>query len=248
MKIDRMHKYILTALIVYWPTMFFLTHTRVPKFVGQMGVSDDIMHFVAYMLLVLLAWLAIGFKEKVDWKQRKVWYLLAVVACYGVMDEWLQGFVNRQPQVSDFFADMCGAVTGLIILTIFTYWIAAMVTISVIIFCATILSHTPLICGSYIINSAFYLLSYAFFTLLWIKYVSRFTSLQEDRQLWYTSTLAVPLGLLTVINGFSTLFSNSVILNECMTSLCGIIAAALVSDMVMTFKKKSFEKTANQIS
>ncbi|MCK4998498.1 MAG: VanZ family protein [Anaerohalosphaera sp.] len=247
MKIERTHKYILTALLVYWPAMFIVTHMKVPAFVGKMKMSDDVMHFVAYMVLAVLAWIAVSDGKKVDWKQAKVWYLLAVIVCYGALDEWLQGFVNRQPQVSDFIADLCGAVAALVVLSIFSFWIAVLVVTTVVIFCMTNLSHGTLICGNELINTAFYFLSYTFITLVWVQYVSHLAFPERDKRLWYAATLAVPLGLLAVINGISPLFSSSFSYFECATSLSGILAAVLVSDIITRMTCKRNIQKADQL-
>ncbi len=241
MKILRRHKYILIALLVYWPALFTATHIRtLPHFVGQLGMTDDMMHYLAYLVLVCLVWLAVSPYDKVNWQRPKVWIVLAVIVWYGAIDEWLQGFVGRETEVTDLISDLCGALTSLIILSIFDFWLAVMIISGIVIFVMTNLSRVNLICGNELINSAFYFLAYIFFTLVWIQYADRFTSLGKDRQRWYVGALGLPLGVLAVMKGVSVLplFGKNVWYMDCVTAACGIAAAVIVSDVVLHYKRR----------
>ena len=240
MKLLRRHKYILMALAVYWPALFTATHLKkVPLFVGQMGMTDDTLHYLAYMVLVCLAWLAVSPYERVNWRRAKVWIVLAVIVWYGAVDEWLQSFVGRQMEVTDFISDICGALTSLIILSLFDFWMAAMIVTTIVIFGMTNLSRVNTICGNQTVNSAFYFLAYIFFTLVWLQYMDRKTSLGGKRMLWYVWGMGLPIGMFAVVKGISPMFGKSVSYIDCITAVCGIAAAVVVSDVVCNIAKKS---------
>lgn len=67
---------------------------------------DKAEHFIAYFGLTLLASLAWGLKRSL------VWVFLAMVALGGAL-EIIQGFVGRDAEWGDFFANDLGALTGL---------------------------------------------------------------------------------------------------------------------------------------
>ena len=116
-------KLTLLSLALYWPTLFVLSHIPIPQVVLDAQVSDKTLHFIAYFVLVFLFWGTIKPYDKVRWRQATVWWVLLVVVWYGVVDEWLQGFVKgRTVDRSDFFVDLIGAVVSLLLLTVFTFW------------------------------------------------------------------------------------------------------------------------------
>ena len=117
-------------MIIYWPAIFFLTHTPLPRVVYQANLSDKHLHFMVYFILVFLLWGTIKPYSKVTWSKPAVWIILAVTVWYGVMDEWLQGFVHgRTADVHDFLADLAGTLTSLAILSILSFW-PALITMS----------------------------------------------------------------------------------------------------------------------
>ena len=119
------------GLLLYWPVFFTLAHIPLPRVfqqVHQVNSADKVFHFLAYFVLTFLAWGVINPYERVNWRRITVWLVLAVVACHGVLDEWLQGFVQgRVSDVWDFAADMTGAMASLILLTLFPLWPAMLV-------------------------------------------------------------------------------------------------------------------------
>ena len=108
MKFFRRHVLTIAALILYWPGIFILTHipVSVPFLILRLQASDKILHFVAYLFLVFLLWFSINPDVKVNWRKASVWWILFVVVWYGVIDEWLQGYVGRSPDAMDFAADL----------------------------------------------------------------------------------------------------------------------------------------------
>ena len=82
-------KLVWISILIYWPTLFVLTHIPMPKIVDEAHVSDKSLHFVAYFILVFLLWGTLRPYEKVNWKKATVWTILAIIVWYGAVDEWL---------------------------------------------------------------------------------------------------------------------------------------------------------------
>ena len=119
----RRQKAVVAVLVLYWPTLFVLAHIPVPQVVRRAHVYDKSLHLLAYMILTFLLWSAIKPLERVRWRRAAVWCLLAVVAVYGVCDEWLQHHIgSRSMDPTDFVADVIGAVAALGLLTVLSFW------------------------------------------------------------------------------------------------------------------------------
>ncbi len=116
-------KLTLISIIIYWPVIFLLTHTPLPKVAYQANLSDKSLHFMVYFILAFLLWGTIRPYKKVAWGKSTVWIILAVIVLYGVLDEWLQGFVTgRTADTHDLLADLAGALSSLAILSVFSFW------------------------------------------------------------------------------------------------------------------------------
>lgn len=110
------------VLAVYWGLLFTATHLpKIPEAL-EPGVSDKWMHTAAYgglAFLLALVWTNWkGGGGHLRWNQAAK--VLAVCAVYGVVDEVLQGFVSRQPDVRDWVADIGGSVLGLAVFGVVT--------------------------------------------------------------------------------------------------------------------------------
>ena len=229
MPLLRRHKYIITALAVYWPLLFILTHIPVPDLARRSGMSDKTMHVLAYMVLVFLAWLAVSPYEKVDWQRTKVWAILAVIIWYGVFDEWLQGRVGRSANLLDFYADIIGAVAGLLILSVLSFWPASLIVTAIFIFAGTNLSSIDRLWDMPFLNTAFHFFGYAGFTLIWIQYMHRCVHQPASHLRWLTEAMAMPLLLLLSVKLCSFAIGKGIGPIGCFTALTAIVAAVLVS-------------------
>ena len=95
----------------YWLAMF--TGTHVPPI--HTGVSknhrDKLMHFGAYFGLAIL----LAAVRSLRGRMGQLQYLttLLILSGYGVIDEFLQQFVSRDPDPLDWLADTVGAAVGL---------------------------------------------------------------------------------------------------------------------------------------
>jgi len=145
MPLLRRHKYTLLILLIYWPALFVLMHIPIPDLARRSGMSDKIMHALAYLTLVFLWWFAISPYRKVDWRKAKAWLALAVMVWYGAFDEWLQGRIGRSVEVADFYADLAGVLCGLMILSIFSFWPASLIVSAAFIFAVINLSKIDLL-------------------------------------------------------------------------------------------------------
>jgi len=232
MSLLRRHKWILAGLAVYWPAIFIATHIpefNLPRWVGQSGMGDKTLHFLSYLGLVALVWFAVSPYEKVNWRRGKVWIILAVLVWYGAADEWLQGFVGRQPEVADFYADISAALLGLTIMSIFSFWGTALVLSSIFIFTITNLTRASILFGNEMFNAAFYFLAYTFFTLVWIQFAERNLRIRPDGVKWFGVCTGVPLLVLAGLKLSSLGFGKSIWMMDIVTAGSAIVTTVIVS-------------------
>ena len=138
MALSRRQKLITVALIFYWPSLFIVAHIPIPQLVRKAHVSDKSLHFIAYLLLVFLFWFALNPECKVNWRKAAAWWVLLVIAGYGVVDELLQGCMSgRSCDVRDYIANLTGIVTGLILFSLLNFWLALLTVSGITIFTLT---------------------------------------------------------------------------------------------------------------
>lgn len=210
MSFSRRQKAIIAALGLYWSGIFIATHIpQIPRWVGQIPVSDKTLHFTAYLFLSFLLYHAISPNRKVNWRKPAVWITLAVIVWYGAIDEWLQIYVGRHADVRDFFADLCGAMAGLVILSIFNFWSASLVLSAIGMFIFTNFYRAKPDNLIFINSTIFFFCAYGFFTALWLRYVHHFLPVKCPQGKWLFGALALPLGLLLAMEGFCALVGYS---------------------------------------
>ena len=214
---------------MYWPLIFILTHIPVPKFVGGVGMSDKTMHYLAYLILVSLLWPAVSPYHRVDWRKAKVWIVLAIIVWYGATDEWLQGFVNRSPDVGDFKADFAGAMTGLTILTIFRFWPGLLSVLGILIFAATNLTKYRMFAGNEILNTSFYFIGYSLLTLVWMQCMGHNLPGRKLNLMRIITAVAAPLLYLGVVVFCLVVKGKHVWIYDIASAAAGIIISAVVS-------------------
>lgn len=239
MQLLRRHKSVLIALGIYWPVIFTLTHIPVPDIARQSGMSDKTMHLMAYFALTFLIWFAISPYQKVQWSRKKVWILMAVVVCYGAIDEYLQGRVGRSADVHDFVADVLGLVLALGILSLFGFWSALLTASAVFVFVISNFSSLLTLYPQYHLNTAFHLTAYTAFALIWIQHAERYNPIRIGTTRWVMYAMAVPLGLLVLIKGTAPLFDRMVWWPDVATGLFGIASAILISWLVFRVSRKT---------
>ena len=204
MAVSRRQKLIIISLLFYWPFIFILAHIPIPQLVREAGVSDKIIHFVAYLVLVFLLWSAVSPDRKVAWRRAAVWWVLVVAVCYGVIDELLQGVIaGRSCDAMDFLADLAGVLTGLVLLAFLTFWPAFLVVTGITIFAMTNLSRVNLAELLPVTYMLFLLFSHAFFAALWIQNMRLYLPLRTPKIKWLIAASALPAGFLIAVKLFS---------------------------------------------
>lgn len=102
------------CVAAYWFAMFVGTHIPNPEVIIGPEVSDKLLHFVAYFVLMTLL---IGRLRLLDsqWPTgQQLVRLLLLVGAYAAVDELLQAVpgINRHADVRDAVADIAGAVAA----------------------------------------------------------------------------------------------------------------------------------------
>ncbi len=226
------HRWIIAGLLIYWAALFIATHLPIHDLGHRTGMSDKTMHVLAYLGLVLFAWLAVSPQSKVNWRKPKVWILLIVVVWYGVLDEVLQSFVGRSAEVGDFVANMVGVLTGLGILTFLNMWPAILLVSAIFIFVLSNMARIDQITGMPFINIAFHFTAYGTFTLIWIH--ALFARLTWDIMpvKWFAAAVSAPTALLLSVKATASLFGRPIWPIDLLTAISGIVLAVLVSRFV----------------
>jgi hypothetical protein len=198
-------KSFIVPLLLYWPLIFVLTHAPLPQGLPIILPSDKIIHYLAYLVLAFLLWFAVNPGQKVRWRKAPVWGVLITIAFYGAIDEWLQGYVHRNPDIGDFLANLAGGLTSLAVLTVIPFWPASLALTGAAIFVtrnilqANWFDLLPVTCG---VGS---FVAYGFFSLLWIRNMSDLILVKAPQVRWVVGTIALPVGLLLGVEIFSAM-------------------------------------------
>jgi len=237
---SKRQKLSILLLALYWPTLFVLAHIPIPQIVRQANVSDKSLHFLSYMILVFLLWSAIKPDKKVDWRKATAWLVLLVVVWYGVCDEWLQRYVaGRTTDINDFAADLAGAVTSLIVLSIFSFWPTSLIVTGITVFGLTNCARADLSKLVPVINTLFQFLSYALFTALWARYTRDFLRTAAPKLRWLATVLALPSGLLLVVRLSSVIAGRNFNKWDVIISAAGIATVIAGLSVVGLFRQRS---------
>jgi hypothetical protein len=227
---SRRRKLTIIPLVLYWPVIFILSHipiARIPPWVIQTTTSDKALHYLAYLILVFLLWFAISPDSKVNWRRPIVWWVLSAVIWYGALDEWLQGYVRRTPDVMDFFADLSGVLTGLILLSIFPFWSASLALAGTVVFVLTNFMQANLADLMPVTNTVFHLSAYGLFTLLWIQCIHHYLPPKPPEFKWLAGALIVPAFFLSSVKLFVFVTDKGFRIQEIIVSLAAIVAVVI---------------------
>lgn len=232
MKLGRRHLIAIVALALYWPGLFIATHLRhVPGWVRSIGASDKTMHYLAYFGLSILYWFAISPYKKVNWRKAGVWWAILIVVVYGIADEFLQHFSHRNPDFRDFLANLIGALTGFILLSIFGFWHAIILLIGIGTFVLTGLAHVTAAFPSRCFDVAFYFLLYAALSFLWIQYLKRVFKMVAPGLKWFITSLSLPLGMLLAVRIFCIIDGQDF---ELLNDIVAILALGIITAFYYT--------------
>ncbi len=233
MVLSHRQKLTIMPLLLYWPAIFILAHIPIPQLVRQAHVSDKILHFLAYLILVFLLWFAVSPDKKVNWRRAAVWWILFVVVWYGALDELLQGYVQgRSCDVRDFLANLAGVLTGLVLFSFFTFWPVLLVVTGVTIFLLTNLTRANPAELLPVTNTVFHPFAYGFFTIVWIRNMYRFLPQKAPKPKWLIVALALPIGLLLSVKLFSVISGRYFGLRDVIISVAAIAAVVVTVSLV----------------
>ena len=241
MVISRRHKLTIAVLVLYWPAMFILMHlspVKISHLLSNVRIWDKVLHYLAYLLLVFLLWFTINPEKKVNWKKAAVWWILLVVVWYGVMDEWLQGYVGRNPDVKDFLADLAGAVTALVLLTILHFWSAALVVTGITIFALTNFNQINYSRWLPLTDAIVLFFGYGFFTMLWIRYIHHYLKPKPPEFKWLIHAILMPTALLLVVELYSVVTRGGFRGHDFSISLTAIAAVVATFYLVPVARKR----------
>lgn len=225
MALSQRQKLTIIPLLFYWPTIFILAHIRIPELVYKARVSDKILHFLAYLILTFLLWFAISPDKKVNWRKAAVWWVLLVVVWYGALDEFLQGYVaGRSRNAADFFTNLGGTLTGLILFSFLTFWPGLLVVTATTIFLLTNLARANLADLLPVTNTLFHLFGYGAFAMLWIRNMNRFLPLKAAKLKWLIVATATPMGYLLFVKVFSVISGRYFGVRDVVVSAAAIVA------------------------
>ena len=224
MALSFKQKLSIIPVLLYWPVIFILTHIPIPQimFESLQHVSDKTLHYIAYLILVFLLWFAVSPNKKVNWRGAAAWWVFFVVAGYGGVDEWLQGYVGRDPDIMDFAADLAAALTGLILLSIFPFWPIFIALTGATIFVSTNLMQVNLAGQLSLIDAIFHLFAYVIFSLLWIRYMYDLLPIKAPNPKWLIGAFAVPTVFLLGVETFSAVTGGGFRLQDIIISAVGI--------------------------
>ena len=243
MTFSHQQKIAACLLALYWPALFVLAHIPIPYVVQEADVSDKSLHFLAYLVLAFLLWSVVSGNQKVNWRRASPWLVLFVIVVYGILDEWLQGYVaGRSSDVWDFFADLAGTLAGLILFSFFTFWPAGLLVAGTVIFGITNIIRVNLADLLPITNAMFHLFGYAVFTLLWIQYMLvisiRPSHLRRTKLKWLILAVTVPIGFLLTVKLSSTILGKDFSASDVIIAVIGI-ATVVVIRILNPFQKFS---------
>ncbi|MDD5326981.1 MAG: VanZ family protein [Phycisphaerae bacterium] len=228
MALSRRQKLTVISLLVYWPGVFILAHMPIPELVYKARVSDKSLHFLVYLILTFLLWFAISPDKKVSWRKATAWLVLLVVVWYGAVDEVLQSYVGRNCDAKDFFADLMGTLTGLLLFSFFNFWPVLLIVTGINIFALTNLAKANLAELVPITNAMFHLFAYGFFTMLWLQCIHLFLSMKPPKLEWVVTALLPPVCFLLIVKSFSMILDKDLDIKDmivAVAAITGIVAA-----------------------
>jgi len=246
MSLSRRQKTFLTLLVFYWPAIFILTHMpleHVSKWVLQVHISDKTLHYLAYLLLSFLLWVSIRPLSKVNWRRYDVWWLLLVIVWYGAFDEWLQSYVGRNCDVMDFFANLAGALTSLILLSIFSFWPVWIILTVVVIFALTNLTRVDMAALLPMTNMLFHLIAYAFLGLIWTRYLHKFLLSTTSKSKELTLAITIPIAFLFAVKLVSAISGKAFKMQDIIISIGSITIVVVLYYTTVLCSRKNAKKT-----
>jgi len=162
-----------------------------------------------------------------------------LMVVYGILDEWLQKFIpGRSSDIQDFFMDLAGVVTGLIICSFLTFWPAGLLVAATFIFGITNLIRANLSELLPFTGAVFHLISYAIFTILWIHCMNLFLAVKAPKLEWFISAILGPTAFLIIVKLFSIVTGKDFTISDIIISFVAITAVVTIFYTRASFRKK----------
>lgn len=228
MAMVRRQKILMIALALYWPAIFVLTHIPIPEVIRAAHMSDKSLHLLTYMILAFLLWSALRPFEKAHWRRPAAWWILLAIVIYALCDEYLQSFVaGRSPDPEDLLANAIGALAGLAIAAVVSFWPGSLIVTGATIYTLAVFTRANLTRLLPVTSTALHLATYGLFTLLWIGCMDQSSPGKKPDHRWFIRSLAVPAALLLVTK-VSAIVSGKELEGWEMVAGAGGIAGAVV--------------------
>jgi VanZ family protein len=119
-RLQIVRRFVGWTTLAYWGALFVATHIPLPPLPASGMGSDKVAHVAAFAGLGFLTALWLSLEGRLTLSRTLL--LLAVLAIYGAIDEWLQQFVGRFTDFDDWVADVSGAAIGIAVV-----WVLQMV-------------------------------------------------------------------------------------------------------------------------
>lgn len=100
-------------LLLWWLGSFIATHLPVSVETPGLPYADKISHVVIYAGLAFLC--ALTWQKHATVGIRHMWAIFIILLFYSCLDEFLQGFVGRTPNIWDGVANVAGIFLGFIV-------------------------------------------------------------------------------------------------------------------------------------
>ncbi|MBX3438519.1 MAG: VanZ family protein [Planctomycetaceae bacterium] len=117
---QTLRRFVGLMLGIYWFTLFLATHIPIRESPASIPGGDKAVHFVAYAILAMLLTFFVGLRRALTFKVAAI--LVAGIATYGAIDEWLQIPVGRTCDIADWAFDVAGAIIGVLLIMLITKW------------------------------------------------------------------------------------------------------------------------------
>lgn len=106
---------VIVLLICYWSLICYGTHRPPPPVSQPQLVNDKLLHYVAYSGLTLL-WFVLLKQHCPRWSTlMRSLCVVVIVLGYGAADELTQPYFHRMADWADWFADLTGCLSTLLL-------------------------------------------------------------------------------------------------------------------------------------
>ena len=231
-----------TVLAVYWPLLFLSTHLpRLPHI--PLGPSDKVLHYLAYLILTLLFWLARFGSQRPSFRKARLYKIIILFSLYGAMDEITQRFVGRCCDIEDWVADICGSLTALLLLYVLRRWLHCFIayTIGLFLIChwpgrESLFDKLPSFFQQF--QVAYGIIGYIILTLLWWRTLCRNERFEFKGTILTVTLFVLPLYAL-LDEAANMLMRRSFDLTDYLSALGGIVVGIVCAWMFARYHENN---------